>query len=181
MKTRGKNRNQKEVVYGALVPVATFTATVGVSQTNAAVQARFPLALDTKVLRVMVVGGAGINVTSFNIVQGAAAEAGVGPDDTSDFGGNAAGGGVWTKAANGAQVFTADQAITNTADLVQQFNPTNPETVYPQGSELTLRLVSGAAGAGALTVVCYGKHVDTQPTKPMAAATPHAFNSATDL
>lgn len=178
MKTRGKDRNPKEVVYGALTPLAFDVISVGASQSNGTVQARFPLGLDFKVLRATVVpGGAIAGLTSFNVAVGSVAEGAVAPDDTSDFSGSAPG--VFTKAAAGATMFSADQAVTNTADLVQTFTPTNPEAIFAQGSELTLRIVSTASGAGTLKVVLWGKPLDTQPTKPMAAA--HAFNPATDL
>lgn len=178
MKTRGKNRNPKEVLYGALNELDFDTITVGASQANTAVQARFPLGLDFKCLRVAVVPGSGIaNLTSFNIVVGEAAEGSTSPDDTSDFGGS----GAWTFAASGNKMFSSDQAVTNTAGLVQTFTPANPEAVYQQGTELTLRIVSAAGGAGTLKVVMYGRFVDTKPTKPMANSTPATFNPATDL
>lgn len=177
MKTRGKNRNPKEVEYGNLVALPFDVVTVAASQANGTVQARLPLGLDFKCLRVTVVPGTGITgLTSFNVVVGSAAEGAVAPDDTSDFGS----GGSWTKAAAGNKMFNADQAVTNTADLVQTFTPTHPEAVFAQGTELTLRYVSGAGGAGPLKVVLWGKFVDTQPTKPMANAA-QGFNPATDL
>lgn len=180
MKTRGKNRNPKEAVYGALLEIDFDTVTIAASQANTTVQARFPLGLDFKCLRVALVpNGAIAGLTSFNVVQGAAAEGGVGPDDQSDFSGTTPG--VYAKATSGAQMFSVDQAVTNTADLVQIFTPTNPEVIYPQGSELTLRYVSTAGGAGTVKVVLYGKFVDTQPTKPMSANPAHTFNPATDL
>lgn len=179
MKTSGKDRNPKEVVYGGLVPLPFDQITVGASQANGTVQARIPLGLDFKCQRVTVVpGGAIAGLTSFNVVVGANAEGAVAPDDTSDF--NSATPGVWTKAAAGNKMFNADTAVTNTVDLLQTITPTNPEAVYAQGTDLTLRIVSTAAGAGTLKVVLWGKFVDTQPTQPMAKAS-QGFNPATDL
>lgn len=177
MKTRGKNRNPKEIEYGGLVALPFDQIVVGASQANGTVQARIPLGLDFKCLRAVVVpSGAIAGLTSFNVVVGAVAENGSAPDDTSDYGDK---GGVWTKAAAGNTMFAADKAVTDTADLVQTFTPDTPEAIYAQGTELTLRIVSTAAGSGDLKVVLYGKFVDTQPTNPMAAA--HGFNPATDL
>jgi len=176
MKTTAKQRRPKEVGYDTLTPLAFDQITVAASQANTAVQARIPLGLDFKCLRATVVpGGAIAGLTSFNVVVGSAAESGTAPDDTSDY----ANGGVWTKAAAGNKMFSSDEAVTNTADLLQTFTPTNPDAIYAQGTELTLRIVSTAGGAGTLQGILWGKFVDTQPTKPMAAA--HGFNPATDL
>lgn len=180
MKARGKDRNPKEVVYGALVAFPFDLITVAASQANTTIQARFPLGLDTKIHRVVVVPGGAINVTSFNICVGSAAEGSLVTDDQSDFGA-AQPPSFNQNSTSGLKLFNSDTAITNTAELVQTFTPTNPEAIIAQGSDLTLRIVSGAGGAGTLKVVCYGRQVDTKPTKPMANATPAALNLATDL
>lgn len=179
MKSRGKERHPKEVVYGALLPMPFDVITVTANQTTAALQARFPLGFDAKIYRVLVVAGGAINVTSFNICVGSAVEGALVSDDVSDFGNNPP---SWTfNTTSGLKLFTADQNITNTADLVQTFNCSTPEAVFQQGTELSLRIVSGAGGAGTLKVVMYGKFIDTKMTKPMANATPAALNLATDL
>lgn len=181
MKTRGKIRNPKEAVYGALVALPFDVITVAASQANTTIQARLPLGLDTKIVRVVVVPGTGIaNLTSFNVVVGAAAEGALVSDDQSDFGA-AQPPSFNTNTTSGLKLFNADKAVTNTADLVQTFTPDVPEAVIGQGSELTLRIVSVAAAAGTLKVVCYGKFVDTKPTKPMANSSPSTLNLASDL
>lgn len=180
MKTRGKDRNPKEVVYGALTELDFDTITVGASQASTTVQARFPLGLDFKCLRVAVVPGAGIaNLTSFNIVVGEAAEGALSADDVSDYGDK--GGQYVFNSTSGTKMFNADKAVTNTAGLTQTFTPDVPEAIYQQGTEMTLRIVSAAGGAGTLKVVMYGRFIDTKPTRPMSAANPAAFNPATDL
>lgn len=187
MKVRGKDRRAKSLVYSGLQALDFTVVNLGASFVNTTIYGGFPLGFDVKVGRIMVVlNGTAAGTCSFNIVYGTAAEGATMVDDTSDYG--APGYAGWTyNNTSGTKMFAADQVLTMTAGLVQQFTPAFPEGIWQQGGQLTLRLVTNGSATASenVTVIMYGVPVDTKPTVPMASSTaagaPHTFNWATDI
>lgn len=168
---RAKDRNKSAIGYGNLMHLGFSTVTLAASQANTTVQARIPLITSVKILGVAVVpSGAVAGTCSFNVVSGIAAENGLPVSDQQLIG-------IFPSATatNGNQLFAADQAITMTADSVQRFYPTVFDSIWPGGSELTLRLVTNGSAAGNLQVHLLVVPVDNTPnTNPSTAFKPSA-------
>lgn len=158
-----KVRHPDSLGYNELTHIGSFSVpAIPASAANTAIQGRFPIPLNFKIVAVaVVVHGGAAGTVSFNIASGTGAEIGVGPSDTTPVGVVPS-----QTAGNGNTIFASDNAITMTNDLVQTFYPDNIDVIYPSNSQLTLRLATNGAAAGALDVTMYGTPFDNNTTNP---------------
>lgn len=158
-----KVRHPDSLGYNELTHIGDILlATIPASAANSTIQGRIPLPLNFKVIAIAAVPfGAVAGTASFNFALGAAAEAGVGPSDTTPIGIVPS-----TTAAAGNTVFAVDAPLVMTAELAQTFYPTNIDVIYPSNSQLTLRLTTNGAAAGGLKLTVFGTPFDNHPTQP---------------
>lgn len=172
--TLGVIRYPREIVYAGLTSLDFPVVVLAASQTNATVQALMPIIGNFKCMAISCAlsGTIAGTVTGINVVAGTAAEAGVptqpaGYPDTNMI------------LTAGQQIFAADagQALTMTANLVQNFFPVNPnfDAYFTPAQPPTLRITTAAATTGNLYVVMYGKFDGLQTPGSQSTA---VFNPA---
>ena len=106
-------------------------------------------------------------VTAFNIVIGVAAEAGALVADSQDVGtlslNTAPGLSLFQNAANTAPL---DKTVTLVAYVGQTFATSEPDAIFPQGTVLTFRYVSGGTVAGLFKAFMAVIPVDIKQANP---------------
>lgn len=171
---RNKDDDPDAIRYNTLETLQFPAVTLAASQANTVIQALIPIGLNYKIQAVTaVLIGTVAGGVSLNIVSGVGAEAGIGTPDNRLLG-------VVPPAvtSNGQQLFAADQAMTMTANLVQNFYPATPnwDVIFAAGL-ITLRAATAAATTGTLYVSLSACPVNIHYTLPDQAH-PYAPSAA---
>jgi hypothetical protein len=173
-----------QVAFGAIEAKTFSVAALPASAANTTVQDYFVSPYAFKLVAVAVaVSSAANGVSAFNICIGAAAEAGVLVADTQDQGV------VTLNTTPGLSLFEAGTAPNFTGPQDQtiaiaaaygsgMYYPSEPDAVFPQGTVLTLRLVTGAGATGSFKMYCTVVPVDVRLNFSSGANQPFTWANA---
>lgn len=163
-----KNRRGKAVDFGGLQTKSFPAVALTASSTNTIIYGRalFPFAF--KAPMVMVLADTAANgVTSFNVSVGVGTPVGGLLADNSDTAGN-----PQVNTVSGVSLFgAAGQAVTLAANVGQSFVSSEPDAIFPKNTQLTVRIVTGAAVAGNFYLALGIVPVDIFPLRPESSNT----------
>jgi len=155
MPIEGKNRTPKSITFNATSETVVMLGNVPASEVISTIAAMIPLTENQKILRVSATASLLTGSPAIQLVLGSIAPAGVGTTDEI--------------ATAGTQVFAAPVSITATNYNCQTIAPSNMNVIYPGGSTLTARVVTGAGDSATNLAISIMRELeDSQPTQPLA-------------
>lgn len=161
----GKNRRPKEVDFSAFQTKSFPTVALAINTVNTTVLGRalFPMAFKCPIVSIFA-DTASNGITSFNVTNNVGTPVGGLLVDNTDTAGN-----PQVNTLSGVSLFgAAGQAVTLVPNVSQNFVSAEPDAIFPKGTQLTIRLVTGAAVAGNFYLALGIVPVDIFPTRPAA-------------
>jgi hypothetical protein len=147
---RNKDDDPDAIRYNTLETLQFPVVTLAANQVAGTVQAVIPIGVAYKIQALIaVITGTVAGSCSLQIASGVGALAGVGTPDNRGLGTVPP-----TVATNGQQLFSSNQAMTMTANLVQSFYPTSDlwDMIFGPVTLISLRTITGGATTGNLSV-----------------------------
>lgn len=161
---RGKNRSQKSITFEGQSEMLTTIGDVAASHALTVIAAAFPLAQQSKVLRVAISAAAISGSPTVQLVLGTIAPGAIGSTDT--------------LAVPGTSVFAGPVTLTAGPYIGTTIAPANMDVLYPDAGVLTVRVGTGASDTvtGPLNISISKIGIDAHPNAPLGhALTPQDF------